>query len=92
MATRLSPAPRARCQNRPSRVALRPFGEGSSAEVYGFDLDVISGWLEDLVSVEGERVDPFGKGPKSKRFLKIERAKVMILEALDGDYSLSEQP
>ena len=46
--------------------ALKPFGEGSMASRFGYDLGIILGWFEDMIESEDDGLyDP--DSPKGKR-------------------------
>lgn len=36
---------------------LKEFGAGSTAIEYGYDLELLVGWIEDLINTEAEKVN-----------------------------------
>lgn len=53
-------------------MKLKKFGSGSMADDAGYNLPLMVGWLEDMVSTEDESAA--AKGPKRKRLELVEDA------------------
>jgi len=62
-------------------VKLKKFGRGSMADRAGYDLPVLVGWLEDMVSYEEEFAAL--KGPKRKRLELVEDGLEKLNLAMD---------
>jgi hypothetical protein len=61
---------------------MRRFGADGRAERYGYDLELLIGWLEALQQDEENTMTSF-KGPKARRMEKFETA-LELLNDING--------
>jgi hypothetical protein len=61
---------------------LKPFGEGGLSHRSGYDLPLLVGHMESLVSDEAENIDTWS-GRKAKRLEMVEKAIQLLNEAMD---------
>ena len=58
------------------------FGANSMADEHGYDLDLLTGWIENLVDQESENIEKLPK-KYAKRLEKVEDALQLLTEALE---------
>lgn len=60
---------------------LKPIGEGSMADEYGYDFELLVSWLEDISAKEQETAE---KNPRyAKRADKLDTAVCMLQELME---------